>query len=135
MIDEGSILDVGCGDLEVFAPLPAINYVGIDHSEQALSIALTKRPDWNFYATNIPDIKSSSFDYCVCIDVLIHQPNERAARALARDIVRVSRKGVIFSAHSVEIGGSGISFNSAYIKDFIVGLRGCLGHLRGLQLS
>ena len=28
MIGEGSILDVGCGDLEVFAPLPAVNYTG-----------------------------------------------------------------------------------------------------------
>ena len=45
MIGTGTILDVGCGDLEVFGPLPAVNYTGIDISEQALMIARSKRPD------------------------------------------------------------------------------------------
>lgn len=119
MIGDGTILDVGCGDLEVFAPLPAVHYTGIDVSEQALSIARDKRPEWAFEFRSISDIETSSFDYCSCIDVFIHQPNERAAKALVHDLTRVASKGIIFSAHSVEIEGDNISFNSSDIKYYI----------------
>lgn len=119
MIGTGSILDVGCGDLDVFGPLPAINYTGIDISEQALTIARRKRPDWSFANRTIDQCDSGSFDYTSCIDVLIHQPTTMAAQALADDLVRVARKGVIFSIHSQAIQGSGISFDSSGIKDHI----------------
>jgi SAM-dependent methyltransferase len=119
MIGEGTIIDVGCGDLEVFAPLPAVNYTGIDVSEEALAVARGKRPEWTFEFRSISDFEASSFDYCSCIDVLIHQPNEHDAKALVQDLVRVARKGVIFSVHSVEIEGAGISFNSSNLKDYV----------------
>ena len=127
MIGTGTILDVGCGDLEVFGPLPAVNYTGIDISEQALTIARAKRPDWNFANLNIAEIAAGSFDYCSCIDVLIHQPTIDVAQALARNLVRVARKGVFFSIHSEAISGSGISFNSFEIKDFVASLPGISG--------
>jgi 2-polyprenyl-3-methyl-5-hydroxy-6-metoxy-1,4-benzoquinol methylase len=113
---------VGCGDLEVFAPLPAVNYTGIDVSEQALSVARGKRPEWTFEFRGISDVTTSSFDYCSCIDVLIHQPDEDAAKALAQDLVRVARKGIIFSAHSVEVEGVGISFNSSSLKGYVASM-------------
>ena len=124
LIGTGSILDVGCGDLEVFGPLPAVNYTGIDISEQALTIARGKRPDWTFANRDIAGMATGSYDYSSCIDVLIHQPTTAAAQGLAENLVRVARKGVFFSIHSAEIQGSGISFNSHGIRDFVANLPG-----------
>ncbi len=124
MIGTGTILDIGCGDLEVFGPLPALNYTGIDLSEQALTIARSKRPDWSFASHSIDGMDTGSFDYTACIDVLIHQPSLQAAQSLASNLVRVARKGVFFSIHNEDIQGSGISFNSFGIKDFVAGLPG-----------
>ncbi len=123
-IGADTLLDVGCGDLEVFAPLPVVNYTGIDVSEQALALARGKRPEWTFEARGISDFETQSFDYTSCIDVLIHQPSEAAARALARELVRVARKGVLFSAHSEIIDGAGISFNSGRLREYMALLPG-----------
>jgi 2-polyprenyl-3-methyl-5-hydroxy-6-metoxy-1,4-benzoquinol methylase len=122
MIGEGSILDVGCGDLEVFAPLPAVNYTGVDVSEQALSIARLKRPDWTFELRSVADFASSSFDYTISLDVLIHQSSEASAKEFLHHLVRVARKGIIFSVHSKEIEASGISFNSSALKNDVVAM-------------
>ena len=81
MIGEGSILDVGCGDLEVFAPLPATNYTGVDISEQALSIARLKRPEWSFETAERGRLRRLELRlrhmHWTC---LIHQPSKTAAR-------------------------------------------------------
>jgi 2-polyprenyl-3-methyl-5-hydroxy-6-metoxy-1,4-benzoquinol methylase len=122
MIGEGSILDVGCGDLEVFAPLPATNYTGVDVSEQALSIARLKRPEWTFESRSVADFEVSSFDYVVCMDVLIHQSSEAAAKDLLQHLVRVARKGIIFSVHSKAIEASGISFDSSNLKNDVAAM-------------
>ena len=122
MIGDGSVLDVGCGDLEVLAPLPIANYTGIDLSSEALSIALTKRPDWRFEKQLAAELPENSFDYTFCIDVLIHQPNAEAARVLARDLVRIARKGVIFSCHTESLDRSGISFDSHGLETYLAGL-------------
>lgn len=121
-IGNGTLLDVGCGDLEVFAPLPVVNYTGIDVSEQALAIARGKRPQWTFEARAIDEFEAASFDYAACIDVLIHQPSEAAAKALVRHLARVARKGVLFSAHTEVIDGSGISFDSGHLKAYMASL-------------
>ncbi len=122
IIGADTFLDVGCGDLEVFAPLPLVNYTGIDVSEQALAIARRKRPDWTFEALRVSELQAESFDYTSCIDVLIHQPDDTAAKALVHDLVRVARKGILFSAHTEVINGSGISFNSGHLRDYMASL-------------
>ncbi|RME59398.1 class I SAM-dependent methyltransferase [Candidatus Parcubacteria bacterium] len=119
MIGEATILDVGCGDLEVFSALPATHYTGIDLSEQAITLARKKMPEWSFKVAKISDFADESFDYTFCIDVLIHQPDAEAARSLASDLVRVARKGVFFSVHTHDIEGNGISFNTGFIKSFV----------------
>lgn len=121
MIGERSILDVGCGDIEVLGAFPINNYTGIDVSDQALSIARDKRPDWRFENRSVSDFPEGSFDYTFCIDVFIHQPSTDAARSLAHNLVRVANRGVIFSCHS-QPTGSGISFNSNEIAAHIASL-------------
>ena len=123
LIASESILDVGCGDLELFAPLPLGDYTGIDVSGEALRIASRRRPEWTFLRKDLSDFPDDSFDYVTCMDVLIHQPNEAAARDLVDNLVRVARKGVFFSAHTTPIKGAGISFNSAEMLAFISSLK------------
>ena len=43
-----SVLDWGCGDLEVVRGFPWRDYVGVDISTEALRMAKEKRPDWSF---------------------------------------------------------------------------------------
>ena len=70
-----SVLDVGCGDLEVLKDFNLEEYIGVDQSETALEIARQKRPDWKFFQICEPsDLKNSlSADYVLCFEVLIHQ--------------------------------------------------------------
>lgn len=119
MMGKAQVLDVGCGDLEVLAPMPIDDYTGIDVSVEALSVARAKRPDWQFKQCSVADIPDKSFDYVLCIDVLIHQPDEDAVRALARDLVRMARKGVLFSCHALPVDGTGISFDSQNILEYL----------------
>jgi len=122
MIGEDSILDVGCGDLEVFASLPAVNYTGIDVSNEALEISRAKRADWTFQQRDITDFGESAFDYCCCIDVLIHQKGKAAAEELVRNLVRVAKKGIIFSCHTEVAERSTISFDSAHLRDRVAAM-------------
>jgi hypothetical protein len=43
-----SVLDVGCGDLQVLGTLELKNYVGIDRSLESLAIAARVRPGFTF---------------------------------------------------------------------------------------
>jgi len=69
-----SILDVGCGDIEVIKTLNVHNYTGIDTSPEAIRIAKEKRPDLNFFqVSDNYDIKIPSSHTVLCFEVLIHQ--------------------------------------------------------------
>lgn len=69
-----SVLDIGCGDLEVFRNIGFKNYTGVDISAEAIASARQKKGDWRFI---IGDPVKSPIDPCqlvICLDVLIHQP-------------------------------------------------------------
>lgn len=73
-----SVLDVGCGDLEVIKTMDFNNYTGIDVSPAAVSVAKTKRPDYRFmlFDQNFPDDIPTAHTV-LCFEVLIHQQNEQ----------------------------------------------------------
>jgi hypothetical protein len=66
-----SVLDVGCGDLEVVKTLALHNYVGVDLSMTALEIAKRARPDWTFFIA--PAVNAPNAELVLCFEVLIHQ--------------------------------------------------------------
>jgi hypothetical protein len=66
-----SVLDVGCGDLEVVKTLALHSYVGVDQSRTALEIAKSARPDWTFFTT--PAVNAPTAELVLCFEVLIHQ--------------------------------------------------------------
>ncbi|MGH6811744.1 MAG: hypothetical protein ACREDM_05170 [Methylocella sp.] len=75
-----SVLDVGCGDLEVVKTLDIKNYVGVDQSPETLTIARNARPDWVFELAPCADVSAAFM--VLCLEVLIHQETEEAYRAL-----------------------------------------------------
>ncbi len=75
-----SVLDVGCGDLEVMKDLSIANYLGLDQSEETLAIARRARPDWMFCLAPAPDVLAA--EMTLCFEVLIHQETEDAYRSL-----------------------------------------------------
>jgi hypothetical protein len=75
-----SVLDVGCGDLEVVKDLDLHGYVGLDQSVVSLELARLARPEWVFRNGLPPDVPSA--DMVLCFEVLIHQETLAAYRAL-----------------------------------------------------
>jgi len=114
-----SVVDVGCGDLEFVRNLSFADYLGLDLSEQAIATAQAKRPEWSFRHGRIDTINEASFDFVLCMDVLIHQPNRASAEALVDDLLRVARKGILLSIHSEKQTDSNISFNTFAIKSYL----------------
>ena len=66
-----SVLDVGCGDLEVVKALALRGYVGVDQSMKSLEIAKRARPDWTFFPA--PATGAPAAELVLCFEVLIHQ--------------------------------------------------------------
>lgn len=75
-----SVLDVGCGDLEVVKALDIKNYVGLDQSPESLQLARRARPDWRFDLFLAADVEPA--EMVLCFEVLIHQPTAGGYHAL-----------------------------------------------------
>ncbi len=82
-------------------------------------MAKIKFPKWRFENKALSEFGIEYFDYSMCIDVLIHQPSLKASQQLVDDLLKVARKGVVFSAHSQTVN-SGISFDTSSIKEFLL---------------
>ncbi len=92
-----SILDWGCGDLEVVKVFQWADYWGVDLSTEALRIARAKRPDWRF---SVPDeFDGSPRDFILCLDVLIHQRSPETYRALLDTLVSHARIGLLIAGY------------------------------------
>ena len=96
---EKSILDVGCGDLEVMCEAPAQRYTGIDPSPEAIALARKKRPDWNFITGDITAVKEQTFDLVYCSCVLIHLPEKQDYDALTHNLIDRCRDYLIVEAY------------------------------------
>lgn len=96
-----SVLDVGCGDLEVVSELNLKNYLGLEQSETALEIARRKRPDWRFYANDmVADSEGiAEADWVLCLEVLIHQRNRKDYDTLVRLLAMKTRRVLVVSGY------------------------------------
>jgi hypothetical protein len=92
-----SVLDVGCGDLEVVSALDFQNYSGIDSSAAALNQAAAKRPDWKFLET--PATEVAPADLVLCFEVIIHQRTEDDYRELVEFLAQKTDKTLIVSGY------------------------------------
>jgi len=80
-----SVLDFGCGDLEVVKELAIRRYIGIDQSSVAVAVARRARPDWDFRRTPKPEDQPA--EMVLCFEVLIHQKTEAAYHAVIAFLV------------------------------------------------
>jgi len=92
-----SVLDVGCGDLEVVRSLDLHNYVGIDRSEVTLESAAAVRPDWSFHRAPATDV--SGAELVLCFEVTIHQETPEDYFELIRYVTEKATRTLIISGY------------------------------------
>jgi len=103
--DGVSVLDWGCGDLEVVRGFPWRDYVGVDISTEALRMAREKRPDWSFATPAAFEAGNGQCrDIVLCLDVLIHQPTHAEYAALVRKLVALARRGALVAGFNRDPG-------------------------------
>jgi hypothetical protein len=95
-----SVLDVGCGDLEVVKALALRRYIGVDQSKSALDIAKRVRPDWTFLPA--PAIGAPAAELVLCFEVLIHQETLGAYLALIKYLAEKTERILLVSGYEDE---------------------------------
>lgn len=94
-----SVLDVGCGDLEIVKNLVFQNYTGVDISAQAVANGKTKFPQFDFYNFELEKEKITNADTVLCLDVLIHQPTKQDYDDLIKFVTTKANKRVVISGY------------------------------------
>jgi len=92
-----SVLDIGCGDLEVVGELDLHNYVGLDQSAESLAVARTKRPEWAFLQA--PTIEAMPADFVLCLEVVIHQPSFESYKGMIEFAAERTLRRLIISGY------------------------------------
>ncbi len=106
-----SLLDVGCGDGEATAELSVERTLGIDVSERAIEVARSRFPRRRFATGDFLELEVEDADCCLCLDVLIHQADPAAYRALVGKLLRHTRRfGVVSGYERPPQHGSAITF-------------------------
>src|SRR6185312_1458439 len=70
-----SVLDIGCGDLEITEDIDFPNYTGIDTSDFIIKRNKAKYPNRRFLCGDFPNLSNQfqlNADLVICLDVLIH---------------------------------------------------------------
>ena len=96
---EKSIVDVGCGDLEVMREADALYYTGVDVSTEAIKLCHGKRPDWNFQIADINSLEQR-FDLVICMDVLIHMHTSEQYNTLVSALIDHTTDCLIIGAYN-----------------------------------
>jgi hypothetical protein len=95
-----SVLDVGCGDLEVVRAFNIPNYLGLDQSASAIEIARRARPDWQFRLAPATDLPSA--EMVLCFEVLIHQKDKTSYDALIALLAAKTGRSLIVSGYDAD---------------------------------
>lgn len=92
-----SVLDVGCGDVEILANISLPNYRGIDISREVIERNRQKRPDLAFEYSDFREAGvDRRYDLVLCLDVLIHQRSAEDLDRLLRNVLAsVGQVGLI----------------------------------------
>lgn len=130
-----SILDVGCGDLELTRTLKIEKYTGTDIAPAAIEIAKQKRPDWNFEVGDILDLDIETHDLVLCLDVTIHQPTEEIYRRFCKRLQDLAGRYLIVAGYNQPPWfTSAITFYYEPLSQTLAGeAEGCLSVLGGYR--
>lgn len=99
--DANSVLDIGCGDLEVIRAFNIENYSGLDISREALVTARrVAQPHWNLaLLSNSVSASVAPAELVLCFEVLIHQPTEVEYRQLIALLAEKTLKTLLVSGY------------------------------------
>jgi len=99
LVEKGDkVLDLGCGNGRVLKVLKSRrkDYLGIDFSENLISIARKKYPQANFKTADISKSETfnnlGKFDVCFCVAVLHHFPTRKSQLKLLSNVYKVLKK-------------------------------------------
>jgi 2-polyprenyl-3-methyl-5-hydroxy-6-metoxy-1,4-benzoquinol methylase len=99
----GTVLDVGCGDHEVFREVARLpGYVGLDVSNVAVARNREMFPNRRFECLDFVDcttLDALRADVVLCMEVLIHQHRREQFDGLLRNIVAAAVKGGLMSGY------------------------------------
>jgi SAM-dependent methyltransferase len=98
-----SILDVGCGDLEVVKNLDYRGrYTGVDISPTIIKRDSKCKPDWVFIPGDFLEIRSQkalNAELVICLDVLIHEHSYEKYREFLQALIETSGKLCLVSGY------------------------------------
>ena len=124
-----SILDVGCGDIEVTRELAFDGvYTGIDLSPFIVERNREVRPDWNFVQGDflaLAETPAMHADLVLCLDVLIHQHDRETYHELLRALLGASRVGLVVNGFDTPAHSTRLSPNVAFHEPIKQTLREC----------
>lgn len=103
-----SVLDIGCGDMELSSVLPDAGYTGLDLSDVIVEKNRKRFPARSFRQGSFLDIDVDTYQLILLFDVLIHMPKEEIYRGMVQKMVDHSHYGLV------------AGFNTAFKPDGIV---------------
>ncbi|MEV8465318.1 glycosyltransferase [Fluviibacterium sp. DFM31] len=119
-----SVVDIGCGDLEVVRALNFNRYIGVDEAPRALELGRQKRPDWEFRQAPLDVSGGPVAEAALCFEVLIHAPSAQAADRLIDTLARAASKRIVISGYDHPVPQSPIVYFHAPLKDMLWALEG-----------
>jgi trans-aconitate methyltransferase len=124
-----SILDVGCGDIEVTRELAFDGvYTGIDLSPFIVERNREVRPDWHFVQGDflaLADTPAMQADLVLCLDVLIHQHDREIYHELMRALLDASNVALVVNGFDTKAHSTRLSPNVAFHEPIKQTLRDC----------
>ena len=142
-LNEGSILDIGCGYGYGLQYFQQEKYTGIDYSYQTIEKAKQLYPKAFFFAMEVPPIKlpNESFDNVLCLELIEHIDQEYALD-LVKDMYRVLKiGGTLFLTtpnvknRNVMPASHNIEYTTDQIKNILTSAGFTIEHQGGLWIS
>jgi SAM-dependent methyltransferase len=124
-----SILDVGCGDIEVTRTLTfAGTYTGVDLSPFIVARNQEIRPEWQFLQGDFLELRRSrevGADLVLCLDVLIHQHDPAVYREFVRQLVSAAGTTLVVNGFEALPRSGRLSPNVAFHEPITQTLSDC----------
>ena len=110
--DVRSILDLGCGDIEILKDLQIERYLGVDISDVIVTRNQNIKPNWQFVCSDIGQVSiDSDFDMTLCLDVLIHQKHRSDYESIATKVFEVNSPVIVVSGYTRKPDGWTVFFH------------------------
>lgn len=115
--DIKTVLDIGCGDIEILQDVTLEHYIGVDLSEVIIQRNQSLRPGWTFVCSDLTKgYDPPSADLVLCLDVLIHQKFNRNYQMVLAKCMRAARKVLLVSGYSKRPAGWNVFFHEPLTK-------------------